>query len=325
MSCCKCDKALPGVAALTQNRPRNLGASIRRRLLNLARERSETFDLVLTRYALERLLYRIGRSPWRTSFLLKGAMLYTLWYDAPYRPTRDMDLLAFGQSNIAHVLEIFRSLCEMTVEDDGIAFLKESIRGSEIKEESEYQGVRLQMRVTLSGAVIPLQVDVAFGDVVVPAPEEVRYPTILDMPPPQILVYPRYTVVSEKFQAMVMLGIANSRMKDFFDIWTLAREFDFDGLLLCKAISATFERRRTSLPTDVPLALTDSFSQDRTKATQWDSFVRKNRLLPEKLSFLHITAFLRDFLMPPVLSIQEGVELNMVWPAYGPWKPGVIA
>jgi len=305
---------------LTQNRPRNIGASIRQRLLNLAREKSEAFDLVLTRYALERLLYRIGRSEWRARFLLKGAMLYTLWYGAPYRPTRDMDLLAFGQSDIAHLIEAFRALCELTVEDDGIEFSKESVRGSEIRGESEYQGVRIQMTATIAGAVIPLQVDVAFGDAVVPAPERARYPTILDQPPPEILAYPRYTVVSEKFQAMVMLGIANSRMKDFYDIWILAREFDFDGPLLSRAIATTFERRRTALPAEAPLALTDSFSLDRAKATQWDAFVRKNRLSPEKLSFPDVTAYLKDFLMPPVQSIRAGQELNMVWLASGPWK-----
>lgn len=309
---------------MIQSRPRNIGASIRQRLLNLAREKSETFDLVLTRYALERLLYRIGRSEWKPRFLLKGAMLYALWYDAPYRPTRDLDLLAFGQSDIAYLIAAFRALCEIAVEDDGIEFLKESIRGSEIRGESEYQGVRIQMTATLAGAVIPLQVDVASGDAVVPGPEEVHYPTILDQPSPQILAYPRYTVVSEKFQAMVMLGIANSRMKDFYDIWTLAREFDFDGLLLSRAIATTFERRRTALPAEAPLALTDSFSRDRVKATQWDAFVRKNRLSPEKLFFQDVAAFLRDFLMPPVQSIRVGQEFNMVWPPIGPWQPSVI-
>ncbi len=310
---------------MNRSGPRNLGASVRQRLLNLARERSEAFDLVLTRYALERLLHRIGRSPWRTRFLLKGAMLYSLWYDAPYRATRDMDLLAFGEGDSAHLKEIFRSFCEIAVEDDGIVFLKESVRGSEIKKDSEYQGVRIQMTAILSGAVIPLQVDVAIGDAVVPAPEEVRYPTILDLPAPQVLIYPRYTVVSEKFQAMVMLGIANSRMKDFYDIWSLARDFDFDGLILSQAIAATFKRRRTALPTEAPLALTGSFSQDRAKATQWDAFIRKNRLLANKASLLDITAFLRDFLMPPVLSIQQGREFNLIWHASGPWKPGVVA
>jgi hypothetical protein len=233
-----------------------------------------------------------------------------------------MDLLAFGQSDIAHLIEAFRALCEITVEDDGIVFLKESVRGSEIRGESEYQGVRIQMTATLAGAVIPLQVDIAFGDAVVPAPEEVRYPTILDQPPPHILAYPRYTVVSEKFQAMVMLGIANSRMKDFYDIWILAREFDFDGLLLSRAIATTFERRRTALPAEAPLALTDSFSQDRAKGIQWGAFVRRNRLSAGKLSFPDVTAFLRDFLMPPVRSIRENKELNMIWPASGPWQPG---
>jgi hypothetical protein len=146
------------------------------------------------------------------------------------QPPRKMDLLAFGQSDIAHLIEAFRALCEISVEDDGIVFLKESVRRSEIRGESEYQGVRLQMTAALAGAVIPLQVDVAFVDAVVPAPEEVRYPTILDQPPPEILVYPRYTVVSEKSQAVVMLGIANSRMKDFYVIWILARVFDFVGV-----------------------------------------------------------------------------------------------
>lgn len=153
---------------MTQSRSRNLAASVRQRLLNLSKAKSEAFDLVLTRYALERMLYRIGQSEWRSRFLLKGAMLYTLWFVAPYRPTRDMDLLGFGPSEIAHLEETFRALCEVAVEDDGITFLKESVRGSEIRGESEYQGVRMQMTAMLSGAVIPLQIDVAFGDVVLP-------------------------------------------------------------------------------------------------------------------------------------------------------------
>jgi hypothetical protein len=309
---------------VTQRRSRNVAASVRQRLLNRAREKSEAFDLVLTRYALERLLYRIGRSEWRTRFLLKGAMLYTLWYDAPYRPTRDMDLLAFGESDIAHLEEVFRALCALSVEDDGISFAEESVRVSEIRGESEYQGVRIQMSATLAGAVIPLQIDVAFGDVVLPAPEEIRYPTLLELPAPQVLAYPRYSVVSEKFQTMVMLGIANSRMKDFFDVWAMARQFEFDGLLLSRSIAATFERRKTALPAEVPLALLDSFSQDRGKITQWNAFIRKNRL-PEEASLTEVTAFLRDFLMPPVLAIQEGREFNMIWPALGPWKFSMVA
>jgi hypothetical protein len=290
---------------VNQSRLRNVAASVRQRLLNLSKEKSEVFDLVLTRYALERLLYRIGRSEWRSRFLLKGAMLYTLWFDAPYRPTRDMGLLGFGPGEIAQLEETFRTLCEVAVEDDGLTFQKGSVRGSEIRGESEYQGVQMQMTATLSGAVIPLQIDVAFGDVVLPGPEEVRYPTILDLPAPEVLAYPRYTVVSEKFQAMVMLGIANSRMKDFYDIWELARRFEFDGLLLTQSIRATFEQRRTALPAELPLALTDSFSQDRDKMTQWAAFVRKNRLMAEKVSLQEVTVFLMGFLMPPARAIQQ--------------------
>jgi len=215
-----------------------------------------------------------------------------------------MDLLGFGPSEIAHLEVIFRALCEVTVEDEGITFLKESVRGSEISGESEYQGVRMQMTAMLSGAVIPLQIDVAFDDVVLPGPEEVRYPTMLDLPAPEVLAYPRYTVVSEKFQAMVMLSIANSRMKDFYDIRELARQFEFDGLLLTQSIRATFIQRRTALPAEVPLALTDSFSQDRAKMIQWGAFVRKNRLMAEKTSLQEVTIFLTGFLMPPVRAIQ---------------------
>ena len=310
---------------MIRNQPDNVGESVRQRLLNLARERTEAFDLLLTRYALERLLYRIGRSEWREKFLLKGAMLYTLWCGAPHRSTRDMDLLASGQSDVAYLIEVFGALCDILVEDDGILFMRESVRAFEIGKESEYQGVRIQMTATLAGAVIHLQVDVAFGDAVVPAPEEVRYPTILDQTSPLVLAYPRYTVVSEKFQAMVMLGIANSRMKDFYDIWILAREFDFDGLLLSRAIAATFERRRTALPEGLPLALTDSFCHDLVKATQWNAFIRKNRLSPGKPLFPDVTAFLRDFFIPPVKAIRMGTEFDMVWPASGPWKLGRIS
>ena len=306
---------------MTQSRTRNVAASIRQRLLNRAREKSEAFDLVLTRYALERLLFRIGRSEWKPRFLLKGAMLYTLWYDAPYRPTRDLDLLAFGNSDIAHLEGVFRALCGVPVEDDGITFLEDSVHGSEIRGESEYQGVRIHMSSTLAGAVIPLQIDVAFGDVVLPAPEEILYPTLLDLPAPQVLAYPRYSVVSEKFQAMVMLGIANSRMKDFYDIWEMARQFDFDGLILSRSLAATFERRQTPLPAGVPFALSDSFTQDRGKITQWNAFIRKNRL-PTKATLMEVAAFLRDFLMPPVRAILEEREFSTTWPALGPWKPG---
>jgi hypothetical protein len=319
---CQCDETLPRVTAVNQSRLRNVAASVRQRLLNLSKERSEAFDLVLTRYALERLLYRIGRSEWRSRFLLKGAMLYTLWFDAPYRPTKDMDLLCFGPSEITHVEETFRALCEVAVEDDGITFLKESVRGSEIRGESEYQGVRMQMTAILSGAAIPLQIDVAFGDAVLPGPEEIRYPTILDLPAPEVLAYPIYTVVAEKFQAMVMLGIANSRMKDFFDIWKMARQFDLDGLVLTQSIRATFVQRRTALPAELPLALTDSFSQDRAKMTQWGAFIRKNRLMAEKVSLQEVTIFLTGFLMPPVRAIQQGRAFEMIWTASGPWTPG---
>jgi len=300
-------------------RPRNLATSVRQRLFNLAREKGEVFDLILTRYALERLLYRIGQSEWQKKFLLKGAMLFSLWYDVPYRPTRDLDL-GYDSGNVVSLEQIFRSLCSLEVEEDGIIFLPESVRGAEIRDENEYQGVRIQLKANLAGARISLQVDVGFGDVVIPAPEKITYPTLLEFPAPKLMAYPRYTVVSEKFHVMVVLGIANSRMKDFYDLWVMARQFDFDGIILSRAIQATFKRRNTTLPVEIPLALTDAFSKDGFKIRQWDAFTRKNRLVANGETFSDITGLLREFIMPPVSAVARREKFNFIWPPSGPWK-----
>jgi len=252
---------------MTKDRPRNTAASVRQRLMNKAREQKEDFNIILTRYGLERFLYRMSKSPHRDQFILKGALLFQLWSGHPHRPTRDLDLLGYGDPAPTRFQEILRDVCEQEVEDDGLDFHADSIQIETMKEDEEYQGLRSKLLATLRAARIPLQIDVGFGDAVTPAPGEITYPTLLDLPAPMLMAYPRETVVAEKFQAMVMLGIANSRMKDFYDVWTLARQFEFSGPVLCSAIRATFERRKTALPVKPPLALLPEFTEDRQKLT----------------------------------------------------------
>ncbi|MBN8449898.1 MAG: nucleotidyl transferase AbiEii/AbiGii toxin family protein [Candidatus Accumulibacter sp.] len=257
---------------------KNRAASIRARLKNLADAAKQDFNLTLTHYGLERLLYRLSVSEHAPNFLLKGALLFMLWYDVPQRPTRDADLLGFGPDDIDSVAAAFRDMCVIDV-DDGIAFDAGSVTATEIRKEAGYGGVRVELRAMLDGARITLQVDIGFGDVVTPAPDTISYPILLaDLPPPSLRAYPKYTVVAEKFQALCALGMANSRMKDYFDLWVLLREGDLDDAELVRAIQATFIRRLTALPEGVPGGLSDGFATDAGKQAQWRAFVTKNRL-----------------------------------------------
>ncbi len=304
---------------MSKEKPRNLAASVRQRLMNLARAQNEDFQLVLTRYALERLLYRLSQSEHRDVFVLKGAMLFQLWGNQPHRPTRDLDLLGHGENAIPRFERIFREVCKLAVEEDGLVFSAQSVRGDTIKEDQEYAGLRLNLACRLENARIPIQIDIGFGDVVTPAATDVTYPVLLDFPAPVLPAYSRESVVAEKFQAMVMLGIANSRMKDFYDLWVLARQFDFQGPLLCQAIRATFERRRTPVPAQVPVALSSEFAQDRGKQTQWRAFISKGKLDTGGVGLDEVIDTLRGFLMPAAQTIIAGGSLGIVWPASGPW------
>ncbi len=304
---------------MTKGKPKDIAASVRQRLQNLARERKEDFQLVLSRYALERLLHRIGQSLHRDRFVVKGAMLFHLWTDQTYRPTRDIDFLAHGDHSVTHLEGIFREVCNQAVEDDGVIFESESVTGSIIKPDQEYQGVRVVLQAKLERARIPVQIDIGFGDVVTPAPQQVQYPSMLGFPTPVVSTYPRETVVAEKFQAMVMLGMANSRMKDFFDLWLLSVSFEFDGEVLAQAIQATFERRRTPLPGTIPTALSADFYDDDSKQKQWKAFISKGRLAtPPPLPDL--IAGMRAFLLPPVEAIRTGQGFPKRWLPPGPWR-----
>ena len=262
---------------------RNSAASVRARLLNKARAQGVDFQLLLTRYGLERLLYRLSVSRERDNFLLKGALLFDLWYDVPFRPTRDIDLLGFGLAEIPLLLAAFEGICAIEV-DDGIAFDSASIRADEIRKEANYAGIRLTLTGTIDGARCPVQIDVGYGDAVTPAPESARYPVMFsDMPAPTLRVYPRYTVVAEKLEAIISLGMANSRMKDYFDLWVILRDAELDQTILVQAVEATLNRRGTRKPSGVPIGLSEQFSSDRQKLIQWTTFIKRNQLTAASL------------------------------------------
>ena len=297
---------------------RNISASVRDRLLNKARAEKLDYNLLLTRYVLERMLYRLSISKQRDQFLLKGALLFDLWFDVPHRPTHDADFLDFGSAEIPHVEEIFRDICRIEVED-GIAFQPDTVKAAEIRKETNYAGVRVTLLGMLDSARCPVQIDIGFGDAVVPGPDEVHYPVILgEMPEPHLHVYPRYTVVSEKLEALTSLGMLNSRMKDFFDLWILAKHSDFDGPILSRAVAATFDRRCTAVPNGVPIGLSDEFINDTQKGKQWQAFLRKNALDPMPLAT--VIADLRNFLMPVLATIAVGGSHDYSWRAGAGWQ-----
>jgi len=271
---------------------RNVAASIRARLKQHADARQQDFNLTLTRYGLERLLYRLSISPHANSYLLKGALLFALWYDQPHRPTRDADLLGFGPDDIESAVLAFREICQIEV-DDGMAFDPTSVKGTTIRKEAGYGGVRVDLLATLDGARIALQVDIGFGDAVTPAPEAVHYPVLLqDLPAPQLRAYPKYTVVAEKFHAVCLLGMANTRMKDYFDLWVLLTEGVLDPLELHRAVEATFRRRQLAIPSAVPSGLSGAFAHDAMKQKQWVAFLKKNQL--KAVDLIEVVALLRS-------------------------------
>ncbi|MDP4681548.1 MAG: nucleotidyl transferase AbiEii/AbiGii toxin family protein [Cyanobium sp. MAG_255] len=257
-----------------------------------------TFDAVLNRFGRERLLYRIGISEYRDQFLLKGAMLFALWYDMPHRPTRDIDLLGFGPGELFVLERVFREITQQPV-DDGLRF-SETVQSEEIRKEANYAGARVTLVATLEKARIPLQVDVGFGDLVTPAAEQIDYPVLLeDLNSPSLGAYPVYTVVAEKLQAIVSLGMVNSRLKDYFDLQVLLEREELDELVLAEAVRLTFAVRSTPLPQQMPLGLSGEFAEDQDKQGQWRAFLQRNEL--DDVPLPQVVAQLREWLMPVLL------------------------
>lgn len=262
----------------------NMAASVRARLLGIAKTQESDFNQVLVRFALERILYRLSQSEHARRFLLKGALLFTLWYDMPHRATRDADLLGFGASDLESVAQVFREIAAISV-NDGIVFDPTSVAAEEIRKEAGYGGVRVTIAGELAKARCKTQIDVGFGDAVTPGPVDSVYPVLLnDLPAPRLRVYPTYTVVAEKLHAIALLGMTNSRVKDYFDLSVLLERETLDADLLAQAIKATFERRGMAVPTELPVGLTDEFAHDTSRQALWQSFVKKNELASEPLA-----------------------------------------
>lgn len=297
----------------------NLAHSIHERLLKVAKAEREEFQNLLMRYARERWLYRLSLSAQRERFVLKGAMLFALWSDEPHRLTQDLDLLGFGGSSIAEMETACRKICGVRAEEDGLLFVPESVRGAAIREENLYDGVRLTLQAQLGKARIPLQIDIGFGDAVTPEPELIEYPVMLGLPAPRLHAYRRETVIAEKFHALVDLGLRNTRLKDFYDLWVLAGKYDFDGEIFADAIQATFVRRRTPLPTEVPPGLSSEFADAPMKQQQWQAFLRRGKLRAGELPLPETVMVLREFLLPPLKALQQGKLFPRRWKAGGPW------
>jgi predicted nucleotidyltransferase component of viral defense system len=292
----------------------NSPASIRARLLNTSRQSGEDFQALLTRYAIERFLFRLGESGQRDTFVLKGAMLFVAWEGSLHRPTKDLDLLGFGLPSVEDVAARIREIAAIQC-DDGIDFDTASVETEVMKEDAEYEGVRARFTARLEQARIRMQVDIGFGDAVDAPLGTDRFPAILNgMSPPRLRMYPAESVIAEKVHAMVVLDVRNSRMKDFYDVWHLSRTRSFEMERLTRAFRATFERRRTDLPKGIPFALTPEFLQSKTKTAQWIGFVERLRL--ENVPDLHqVGMSIRRFVEPVLLEARPARS----WPAGGPW------
>jgi hypothetical protein len=301
--------------------PKNVAHSVRDRLFKLAKTRGEDFNFVLVRYALERLLYRLSKSSHEGEFILKGAMLFTVWTKHPHRATKDLDLLGSGTPDLERLAGVFRDVSALSVEDDGVVFEPTSVRARRIKEDAEHEGVRVMLEGKLGSAKLALQVDVGFGDSVTPPPTTIDFPTLLPFPSPIIRAYGRETVVAEKLHAMVDLGMTNTRMKDFFDVWFLCREFEFQGQPLIDAIRATFERRQTPIPDGLPMALTDVFALNEVKATQWKAFLNRSQIVDSALALPEVVATIVLFLRAAIQAAREDRPWAMTWTPASGWAP----
>ncbi len=289
---------------MTRERPANVPASIRQRLLNVARARDQSFQDLLARFGNERLLYRLSTSPHAGRFILKGATLFAAWSGVPHRMTRDVDLLGIGDVSPSTLVSVFRELAAVQTEaEDGLAFDPNSVHSVEIREDNVYGGVRVTLSASLAGALIPLQVDVGIGDAVEPQPEEVELPTLLPLPAPRLRAYPREVVMAEKFEAMVKLGAANSRMKDFYDVWYVAARLEPEPGRLRRAITATFARRGTAIPISIPAALTEEFATDPARTSMWQAFLdRTGAPTEDRPSLAAAVSTIRALLMPALRS-----------------------
>ncbi len=307
---------------MSRKKSSNVAASVKTRLFNLSMEKGEDYQLILTKFAIERLLYRLSVSEHARQFVIKGAMLFEAWTEEKHRPTKDLDLLGYGDDSEARLAKIFREICQEKVELDGLEFDADSIRVEPIREGQEYQGKRIKFFTRLERTRIRVQVDIGFGDVVKPGVQKIAYPVMLDdFPVPIIRAYPKEAMVAEKLETLVRKGLLNSRMKDFYDLHAMAAHFDFEGPALREAVEATFRRRKTGIPEEIPPALSDEFIGDRDKQRQWKAFLGRNRLEVEGNELAEMVKQLRKFLMPVLAAISGARPLKAHW-SDGAWRVG---
>jgi predicted nucleotidyltransferase component of viral defense system len=302
--------------------PKNVAASLRQRLMNLARSDNQEFQLILTRYALERLVLRLSLSPYAERFILKGATLFYVWnpISQAYRPTRDLDFLMSGENSVETLETIFRKIIQMEVSPDGLIFDPESVKAAPIREDNRYGGLRIQLMAILEKARIPLQIDVGYGDKITPSPERIVYPSLLGQETPRLSAYPKETVIAEKFEAMVTLGESNSRMKDFYDIHFLSIHYPFDGKILSQALDATFKRRGTAVPIGEIYPLTPEFSRNPARQKLWTGFLKRLSLKNTEASYDAVTQKIAVFLQPPLQAIGKKSDFGLMWSPNGPWR-----
>lgn len=299
---------------------KNIRASIRAQLQNKAREANRPFAEILQYYGMERFLYRFSRSEYADKFILKGALMFTAWQIPERRTTLDIDFLAHFDNQVTSIEKVVKNVCNVLVVPDGLVFDSETVKGQMIKEDADYEGVRVKLLGFLERSRIPIQIDVGFGDIIYRKPRVIDYPVILDLPKPHLKGYPVESVVSEKFEAMVKLGLLNSRMKDFYDIWLIMRRFDFNGVKLTKALIKTFEHRKTFFPSDKQLFAEEIYDEKSDRQMLWKAFLKRGDIkhTPEKLSTM--AKEIEKFLMKPIEAIKKKQEFNMEWKAPGSWK-----
>ena len=290
----------------------NIAASIRQKLLNKAKESNRPFNEMLRYYAMERFLYRISKSPHSKNFILKGALMFTVWGQSNVRSTMDIDLLGTITNDPDNITKAFQSICDIECESDGLIFDKSSVTAEQITVDADYQGIRLHLNGNLENARIRIQVDIGFSDVIIPGPEVFDYPTILDLPAPALNCYTKETIIAEKFQAMIKLDLLNSRMKDFYDILVLAGHYEFNGIVLRESIVRTFQRRKTEIRAK-PTVLTEEFSLNPDKITQWKAFLRKNDISDVPENYKEVIHVLTEFLKPIIDSIVKNKDFDKVW------------
>lgn len=298
---------------------KNAGVSVRQQLLNLARQSERPFAEILQYYMIERFIYRLSKSIYKDKFILKGALMFTAWNLLGKRATRDIDFAAKTHNTLENITSIVEDICQIDCTEDAVIFITKNIKCESIQEQNEYHGIRVAFDGELATARTRMQIDIGFGDIIFPHPSQLEYPTLLNMPSPLILGYPPETVIAEKVHAMMLLGLRNSRLKDYFDIWYLSHQFRFNGSNLSEAINQTFFNRGMKI-SDLNLQIFDDIGNDGSKQQQWNSFINKNQLLESSKTFNDVMKQVKSFIYPVFDSVKRSELFKLFWQPPGPWR-----